>query len=108
MASSNTDDIDVITDCILRRLYVKIQYNGGSDRLVQPYIFGAFKSGKVMLSAYQIGGDSVSKEYDGWKLFNLEKITLLEPIDATFEIRNEYNENDERFVFVFAGVRRDE
>ena len=81
----------IICEAIEGRKYLKFVYEGG-ERIVEPYLLGIDKKGKMKLSGYQIEGYSKSGQPEGWKLFRVYDIECLQLLDKTFEkVRKDYN-----------------
>lgn len=69
---------------IKSRNIVVFNYNSGSRKL-EPYCYGLSKKGKELLRAYQISGYSSSGKSEGWKLFNISKISNLKILNEIFQ-----------------------
>ena len=80
----------------------------GGERIVEPYCFGESKTGADVLRAYQTRGYSSSGAPQGWRLFDLSKITLLTTLeDETFDgKRKGYNPNDPIMVRFYCRLPR--
>jgi predicted DNA-binding transcriptional regulator YafY len=77
----------------------------GLWRKVEPYAYGRFSNGHIVLSAYQIGGLSSSGKLPDWRLFLVSKIEQLAITSETFRGDNPgYNPNYRKIVPVFAKV----
>jgi len=84
----------IICDAISDRQMLRVNYDNKGEREIEPYCLGFSKTGKIVLRAYQIVGDSKSGESDGWKLFNVEKVNSISEPYGSFSDRPEYNPND--------------
>lgn len=92
----NSVIIQAIRECrLLEFRYCRVRR---LRRVVEPFAYGVFHTGNVILSAYQVSGDSESNEVPAWKLFNEEEVSNLEILSQTFSgIRSGYNRTDSRF-----------
>ena len=84
----------IICNAISNKQMLRINYDDKGEREIEPYCLGISKTGKTVLRAYQIIGDSKSGETDGWKLFDVEKINSISEPYSSFSDRPEYNSND--------------
>lgn len=89
--------IQDICDAIHRRRLLQFSYEP-SIRLVEPYAYGIDNGGHELLRAYQVSGDSFSRE-EGWKLFHVEKMSDIVALDKTFaDPRLGYMRNDPTMI----------
>ena len=92
--------IQDICDAIHKRRLLQFSYEPGV-RLVEPYAYGVGDGGHEFLRAYQISGDSFSRE-EGWKLFHVEKMSNIAALEETFENpRLGYMRNDPGMIMVY-------
>jgi hypothetical protein len=74
-------------------------------RKVEPYAYGQFDNGHIILSAYQIGGLSSQGKLPAWRLFLVDKIEHLSVTTEAFCGDNPgYNPNYNKIVRVFAKI----
>jgi predicted DNA-binding transcriptional regulator YafY len=84
------------------RQVLRMRYDDGEERVVEPYYVGETRSGQTMLRAWQRGGYSVSGERQGWKTFRVPEIMELEPNGEVFDgAREGYNPHGDRFIAHF-------
>ena len=86
-----------ICAAISKKKALRFLYNGNPpSRVVEPYCFGESAAGADLLRAYQIRGYSSSGATNGWRLFDVSKITQLTILeDEAFDgKRKDYNPND--------------
>lgn len=89
---------------IQQRAIVNFTYNG-LLREVEPYIFGLFENNQLILSGYQVGGESASHDVPAWKTFYVNKIKHFIVSKKKFFYNNEqYNPNDHQFIQMFAKI----
>ncbi|MDK2789621.1 MAG: hypothetical protein PWP15_128 [Methanothermococcus sp.] len=74
-----------IITAINEKRKLKIIYNGGDARTIEPHCYGNDTYDQKKLRAYQIKGDSNSGEASGWKLFIVENISSVNLLDERFE-----------------------
>jgi len=89
--------MNIICEAIRERKLLQFYYDGGI-RIVEPYAYGYGKNGDLKLRAYQVSGYSSRGQTEGWKLFNVDKITGAKVIDDCFSIRSEYNPLGDRHI----------
>lgn len=87
----------IICNSINQRKLLKIGYNKGPKRIIEPYAYGWDRYG-FKLSAYQISGFSKSGDVPGWKLFKKELIDSIQMIDQYFQISHDYNPDDDKII----------
>lgn len=76
----------------------------GKPRVVEPHAYGMGSDGNDLLRAYQVGGySSSSGRLPKWRLFEVNEINNLSPIDEKFnEARPSYHRNDQIMVRIYA------
>lgn len=90
-----------IIQAIENRQILEFEYDS-CFRRVEPHTFGVSSTGKDMLSAYQIEGDTVSGNVPDWKQFSLNKIKNLEILNETFTgTRLGYTKGDSRMTRIY-------
>lgn len=57
----------------------------GYQRVVEPHCHGLTRENNPGLRGYQIGGGSVSGEVPGWKMFDLNKASIIQITDRNFD-----------------------
>lgn len=87
----------IICNSINHQKLLKIEYNKGPERIIEPYAYGMDRYG-FKLSAYQISGYSKSGNVTGWKLFKNELIDCILVLDKHFQIRADYNPDDNQII----------
>lgn len=95
-----------IISAIRNRTILKFIYNG-TPRVVEPQTYGLSKTGKEVLRAYQVSGESRAGVNSMPKLFDLSKITALERTHNRFaEAFPAHNLDDSAMVEVFATLAK--
>ncbi len=90
-----------ICSAIENRQVLAFNYDG-YPRVVEPHAYGLSKTGKDMLRAYQVAGESKSDPTLGWRPFLVKKIKNLTILDQTFTgTRPLYNPEDKSMVRVY-------
>ena len=85
---------------IHHRCRIQFGYEPGM-RIVEPYAYGVGDGDHELLRAYQISGDSFSRE-EGWKLFHVDKMSDITLFDETFdEPRLGYMRNDPSMTMIY-------
>jgi predicted DNA-binding transcriptional regulator YafY len=85
---------------IHERRSIRFGYEPGV-RVVEPYAYGVGDGGHELLRAYQLAGDSYSRE-EGWKLFHVEKMSNIAVLDETFEEpKLGYMRNDPSMTLIY-------
>jgi len=85
---------------IHHRRRIQFNYEPGA-RIAEPYAYGAGDGGYELLRAYQISGDSFSRE-EGWKLFHVDRMSDIVVLDETFdEPRLGYMRNDPSMTMIY-------
>jgi hypothetical protein len=84
----------IICSAVERQIVLELRYHEFS-RLVEPYVYGAGRSGDELLRCYQVAGGSVGGERRGWKLLRLAEIASFHATNTSFEPRwRSYNPED--------------
>lgn len=74
----------------------------GYSRTVEPHAYGVDSQGHDVIRAYQIGGNSESGEYRGWKLFHVAEMRGLTVQQNTFATpRNGYKRGDKGMARIY-------
>lgn len=90
-----------IIEAIENRKLMEFNYDG-NFRIVEPHTVGISKTGKEMLSAYQIDGNSNRGEVPCWGQFSISKIENLNVLSDKFTgTRNGYTRGDSRMSEIF-------
>lgn len=90
----------IIRDAIHQHRLLQLSYEPGT-RVVEPYAYGVNDGGHELLRAYQISGESHSRE-EGWKLFRVDEIEDVVALDETFqEPRLGYMRNDPSMTMIY-------
>jgi len=91
----------IITEAIENCKLIEFNYKD-EVRVVEPYTFGVSSTGKDVLSAYQVEGESTSSDDLGWRLFSIGKIENIKISDSSFNpIRDGYNPADSRLKKIY-------
>lgn len=93
----------LIAAAIADRRLLKLAYSAG-NRIVEPHIYGVDGDEREFLRCYQVGGESVSAEREGWKLLRDAEIRHVEVLDVAFVPRPDYNPADPAIRRVYARV----
>jgi len=99
----------LVISAIQHKSVLKFSYNG-KLRTVEPQTYGLSSTGKEVLRAHEISGDSGPGRSRMTKLFDLSKIKGLEKMTQRFaEALPEHNPDDSAMVEIFATLpaRRD-
>ncbi|MBB3229105.1 putative DNA-binding transcriptional regulator YafY [Luteibacter sp. Sphag1AF] len=73
----------------------------GTERIVEPHIYGVDARGEPLLSAYQVEGGSRSGQPAGWRLFRMDKMIGLRVLDQHFAgPRPDYQPDDGLFATI--------
>jgi hypothetical protein len=88
---------DIICQAISDRIVIQFMYDGHS-RIVEPFTLGYLKDkGKLVLSAYLVGGFSKSKSNPPWRIYIVDEIHSLKLTDRQAQSnRPGYNPRDSR------------
>jgi hypothetical protein len=76
----------LVRDAIAQRRPLFLAYRGGPTRVVHPHVLYRSAAGTICLDAYQVAGASSSGDLPGWREFELEYATDVEPIGDRFEL----------------------
>jgi hypothetical protein len=77
---------DVVREAIREQHSLFLVYREGATRVVQPHVLYLDRDGKVCLDAYQVAGESASGALPGWREFDLELASEVEPLEDAFDI----------------------
>ncbi len=94
----------IICTSISKKQLLRINYDNRGEREIEPYCLGYNKKRNILLRAYQIIGDSDSGESDGWKLFDLKKISNILQLPVVFAVRPQYNPNDSEMDLIICKI----
>lgn len=83
-ASAENEIIQTLREAI-EKLQVIIFNYSGSDRIVQPYVFGLSSEGNPLLRGYQLQGESRSGKGPGWRVFQVRKMISVDLYGEWFE-----------------------
>lgn len=75
--------LDSLRIAIRKRRIIHLRYCPGL-RLIEPYVVGYGKDGRLLLKAFQPGGASHLGERPDWKLFLLETCSRIKLTDSSF------------------------
>ncbi len=90
---------NTIITAIKEKRRLKITYNGGGARIIEPHYYGKDEYGQKKLRAYQVRGYSKREETKGWKLFIVAKIKSIKLLDEQFEKpRPKYNPKTDKHI----------
>ncbi len=70
--------IEMIVKAIVENQRLRIVYNG-SERLVDPYVFGYSSEENPLFKAFQVEGESLSGKGAGWRVFQVKKLEEITP-----------------------------
>lgn len=87
----------IISNAIKNQILLKINYKG-TTRIIEPHAFGLDKKGVLKLRAYQIEGDSKSKNPKAWKLFKVDNIQKISELNENFQVRPDYNHSGDSAI----------
>lgn len=94
--------LDTIIEAIENRNMLEFDYDG-HFRVVEPHTVGISKTGKEMLAAYQVDGESNRVKVPDWGQFSVSKIENLEVLNDVFDgTRPGYTRGDSRMDEIFA------
>lgn len=92
---------DTLCQAIEDQKVVEFQYDR-LPRRVEPHKVGKTTAGNIVLSGYQIGGQSRSNEVPYWRLYKLSKIAGLNVDSENFNgPRPRYSRTDDRMTQIF-------
>ena len=88
---------EIICQAITERTVIQFSYDG-QIRIVEPFTLGYHKdTGKLVLSAYRVGGYSKSQSDPPWRLYIIEDLRNLSLTGKQAEsYRQGYNPRDSR------------
>lgn len=93
-----------VTAAIVSRSTIAFWYDGHL-RVVEPHRLGLSAKGEYILRAYQTGGTSSSGVAEGWRLFQLAKMSNLSVETTTFVgVRQGFTAFDRAMVTVLASL----
>lgn len=95
--------LSMIEMCIAHRWLLSFVYDG-HPRVVEPHLVGYSTTGKQLVRAYQVDGESEHGKILGWRLFDVEKMTSPGYQLTCFTPRPEYNPEDKQIPRVIARV----
>lgn len=72
-----------IIDAIEKMQLLAFTYKG-LERIVEPHTLGVNTKDNTVLSAYQVEGESETRDVPCWGLFTIDKISDLNILDETF------------------------
>lgn len=95
----NIDDLDkmnlqIIYDAMDGLELITFKYDG-HDRVVAPFVIGVSSRGNPLLRGYQLEGNSRSGKGEGWRVFQVRK---MEMVDRYWEF---FNKKDFKFDEVY-------
>jgi predicted DNA-binding transcriptional regulator YafY len=94
--------LDQIISAIEKRKIIEFDYEG-HFRVVEPHTVGISKTGKYMLSAFQIDGESNKIQIPDWGQFSISKINHLNIQSDEFTgTRPGYTKGDSRMDGIFS------
>lgn len=85
---------DVIRIAILERRPVSLEYRypGQGLRTIHPHALYRSADGRLHLNAYQVDGyTSRRRSLPGWRLFDLNQVTVAELLDGRFDLAPGFN-----------------
>lgn len=93
---------ECLKEAIAQRQVLRMRYDDGEERVLEPHYLGETRMGKTLLRAYQRDGYSVSGEPRGWKTFRVPEIMEVEATGELFEgPREGYNPHGDRYIAHF-------
>lgn len=96
----------IICEAIKGKKILTFYYDGGKRR-TEPYCYGRGKKGNDFLRAYQISGYSRSGSSQGWKLFDMSKLSSIIITDETFnKIRPKYKPKDPQMSKIYCKIEK--
>ncbi len=90
-----------IIKAIKERRLLELTYKD-IQRTVEPYAYGATKTGYKKLTCFQIKGSHSSSKPHVWDYLDVSKITKLNLLDETFVRRDGYKPNDPNITTMYA------
>lgn len=95
--------LSMIETCIAHRWLLSFVYDG-LPRVVEPHLVGYSTTGKQLLRAYQVDGQSESGRIPDWRLFEVGKMRSPGYQQTYFTPRPEYKPEDKQIPRVIARV----
>lgn len=93
---------NLINEAIKNKNILEFNYQG-FYRVVEPHTFGIFSNGNALLVAYQIDGESKSRNTPFWSNFQIDEIEDLTVSEDLFsKSRDGYKRGDKRFKFIYS------
>lgn len=93
------------------RLQVSLSFDQGSgpgQRICQPYMVYETSTGRLMLEAFQLSGDS-ARALPSWKSLELRSIRVVQLREETFDPVSSWNpSNRERYVLPICSIPIDD
>lgn len=92
----------LIRTAIKNKWVVNIDYRGdgtihAGKRDIEPVCLGITKAGNLAVRAWQIKGVTDTPEnHPGWRLFRMDKITMVRSNKIPFKIRPKFNRNGDK------------
>ena len=94
----------LICNAIRSGTCLEFRYNG-YDRVVEPHVYGRSTTGKFLIRAYQVEGDSESRKEPPWRLFDENKLSGLCANERVSEApRQLYNPEDPAMAEIFCHI----
>jgi hypothetical protein len=84
LSSVDQDIVDTVLEAMAWGQLIIFRY-GDSDRVVAPFVLGASSDWKPLLRGYQLEGSSRSGKGPGWRVFQVEKISLIDNFQDFFD-----------------------
>jgi hypothetical protein len=84
LSSVDQDIVDTVLEAMAWGQLIIFRY-GDSDRVVAPFVLGASSDWKPLLRGYQVEGSSRSGKGPGWRVFQVEKISLIDNFQDFFD-----------------------
>ena len=78
--------LEVLKLAISNKLVVNLEYNGA--RTVEPYSIYLNSKGKVFMECYQLSGRNNIGILEGWKVFDLDNISVITLTNLRFTLRS--------------------
>ena len=76
--------VDTVLEAMAWGQLIIFRY-GDSDRVVAPFVLGASSDWKPLLRGYQLEGSSRSGKGPGWRVFQIEKISMIDNFQDFFD-----------------------
>lgn len=94
-----------IIEAIKSKRKVELNYKGEGYRIVCPHAIYISTTGKTLIDAYQLSGYSTHFEkIPDWRQFDIEKITVANNLDDTFNIAHGYNPLSDKYFNAIARI----